>query len=390
MTKENTDNWKWLQIIITVLLIIIAIWIWFFIWNNNSLKNTTEKNTTNDTIEESTTKENNKNINITVIWDKRCTDCKTNLILEQIKTAPFLKNANFSNIIDFSDEWTEKIMKENNITKLPAFIFNTNQLNDQWAMANFLTPTPSGNFTLNVWSEFDPYAEICSNWVDDNWNWLVDCEDPTCWKELSCAPKVDKPVAELFIMSYCPYWTQAQKWFLEAMLKLKDVADMRIKFVHYLMHWSKEWEENIVQACIQKNEKEKYIPYLQCFLKEWKNKECLTTANINTDKLNTCITETKKDINYEEKIADKTKQFPEFSLDMEEALNYWVQWSPTFVLNWIKVDKVWRDAKSYADLICNSFKEKPAVCNEDFSTTTYDPNFGFTSWWKSVEWGCWQ
>jgi hypothetical protein len=256
-------------------------------------------------------------------------------------------------------------------------------------MLPYLEKMNSWKYSLNVWSRFDPLAEICGNGIDDNWDNKIDCEDEKCSKELSCAPKVDKPKAELFIMSYCPYWTQAQKWFLETMIKLKDVADLYIKFVPYLMHWPKEWEENIVQHCIQKGQKEKYIPYLQCFLKEWKNEECRNEVKIDDTKLQSCITSTKKDIDYDVKIADKSKQYPDFDIDKEEATEYLIQGSPSFVINWIKVNS-WRNAKAYADIICDSFKEKPAVCDEVFSSTTYDPNFWFTSNWKVVEWGCWE
>lgn len=386
MTNENK---KIHYIIIVVLLLVIAFMIWFFVWQKNwSTDLKWDVNNTISQIENNNTNQNNENIIVTTIWDQRCTNCNTNLILDQIKTAPFLSWVTFKEIIDFSSEEAKKIMTDNDIKTLPAFIFNTNKLNDNWEMSPYLMETAGGNYILNVWSEFDPYAEICDNSVDDNGNWLIDCEDPTCWKELQCAPKVDKPVAELFIMSYCPYWLQAQKWYLEAMMKLKDVADMKVKFVHYLMHGKKEWDENIIQGCIQKEQNDKYIPYLQCFLKDDKAEECRKTAWIDENMLQSCITQVETEIDYEAKLADTTKRFPDFGMDMEDSINYWVQWSPSFVLNWILVENVWRDAKSYADLICNSFKEKPEVCNEEFSNTSYDPNFWFTSNWQVVEWWC--
>jgi hypothetical protein len=88
-------------------------------------------------------------------------------------------------------------------------------------------------------------------------------------------------------------------------------------------------------------------------------------------------------------MADKSRRFPKFNLQTKENKEYWVQGSPTFVLNWIKVENVWRSAKDYAELICNSFKEKPKECDFDFDDTTYDPNFWFTSNWQTVSWGCW-
>jgi outer membrane cobalamin receptor len=189
-------------------------------------------------------------------------------------------------------------------------------------------------------------------------------------------------------MSYCPFGTQAQKWYLQVMDKLGKVADVKVRFVNYLMHWEKEWEQNLREYCIQKEQNDKFVDYLKCFLKEWDNDWCIKSTKINENKLKTCVNSTKKDINYEENIANKTTRFPLFDLETAKNNQYGVQWSPTFVLNWIKVDKVWRDAKSYADLICNSFKEKPKECDFEFDSTTYDPNFWFTSNWQAVSGWC--
>lgn len=379
--EVNKENNNIFIIIIVILVAIIFGLVWFIAGQKtpNILENNNNK--------EWNSKNISWEINITVIWDKRCSDCNTDLILNQIKQAPFLMSANFE-VKDFSDEDVEKLLKENSIKNLPAFIFSTNNLNDWWSMSPYLTETPGWLFKLEVWSKFDPYAEICNNWVDDNNNGSIDCEDETCNKELSCAAKVDKPKAELFIMSYCPFGTQAQKGFLEAMLKLKNVADMKIKFVHYLMHEKKEWDENLVQYCIQKEQDSKFTDYLQCFLKAWERESCRTEVWIDETKLQACITTTEETINYSESLADTSNKFPSFNLDKEDAMKYWVQGSPSFVLNGILVENAWRNAKAYADLICDSFKEKPEVCNEEFNDTTYDPNFWFTSNGQAVEWGC--
>jgi hypothetical protein len=52
------------------------------------------------------------------------------------------------------------------------------------------------------------------------------------------------------------------------MSKLGEVADVNVKFVQYIMHGQKEADENVVQYCIQKEQKDKYIDYLNCFLAE--------------------------------------------------------------------------------------------------------------------------
>jgi hypothetical protein len=52
------------------------------------------------------------------------------------------------------------------------------------------------------------------------------------------------------------------------MSKLSKVADINVKWVPYVMHGQKEADENVIQYCIQKNEKDKYVKYLNCFLAE--------------------------------------------------------------------------------------------------------------------------
>jgi hypothetical protein len=58
-------------------------------------------------------------------------------------------------------------MKANNVEKLPAFLFNTNTISDT-QFVSFLQKTPSGLYSLNVGSTYDPYGEVCDNKVDDN------------------------------------------------------------------------------------------------------------------------------------------------------------------------------------------------------------------------------
>jgi hypothetical protein len=205
--------------------------------------------------------------------------------------------------------------------------------------------------------------------------------DPTCWNNFKCAKKVEKPVAELYIMSYCPYWLQAQKWYLEVMDKLWKVADVKVKFVPYIMHWQKEADENVVQYCIQSEQSDKYKSYLKCFLDaEWKEEACRKETKIDETKLKSCITNTKKTYKVDDLMKDKSKQYPDFTIDKESATKAWVQWSPTFVVNWIKLDDVWRDAKSYADAICSTFITKPKECEQTFQSVAFDPMFGFTTW----------
>jgi len=374
MTNKKQEN-NILYLIIWILMLAV-LWLVVYIFS------LTPSNVNLDNVKNTT---NNQKQEILVISDKRCTNCPpVDPIIEQLKTKiPALASATYTKK-DFSE--VKDYVKKSGITALPAFVFNSNNIDPN--INSFLIPLENGKYILNIWATFDPFAEICWNWVDDNEDGKIDCEDPKCKNTLACAPKVDKPKAELYVMSYCPYWTQAQKWFLQVMDKLWKVADTEIHFVNYIMHGEKEWEQNLREYCIQKEQKDKFNDYLRCFLKAWDYEGCLKEANIDEKKLQACIDKTKKEINYDKNMADKTRRFPLFDLETNKNEQYQVQGSPTFVLNWVKVENVWRNAKAYADLICNSFKEKPEECNFDFDTTTYDPNFWFTSQWKAVSWGC--
>lgn len=372
-------------VIIIVLLLIISV-LAFFLWKNyDSIFNGASNSNINNSSWEAST-----NAIIKVVWDKRCTDCHTSEITAQLKKIPFLAGAKFEEV-DFSDKGIKDLLKANDVKMLPAYLFDTNKFSDS-QFTSFLKQTPAWLYSLDIWTEwasFDPYAEMCGNKIDDNGDWLVDCKDTKCSKDISCSAKVDKPVADLYIMSYCPYGLQAQKWYLEVMSKLSKVANINVKFVQYVMHWQKEADENVVQYCIQKEQKDKYLSYLNCYLKEeWKWAECRKESKIDETKLTSCIDKTKKEFKVDEKMADKSKQYPDFDVNWKEAIAALVQWSPTFVLNWIKIDKMWRTAKAYAEAICSTFKNKPKECEQEFQNLNFDPMFGFTSNWSSANSGC--
>jgi len=73
--------------------------------------------------------------------------------------------------------------------------------------------------------------------------------------------KSDTPKIELFVMTHCPYGTQAEKGFIPFMESFKDM-DAKIRFVHYTMHGEKEDTETLRQVCIREEQSEKYLTYL--------------------------------------------------------------------------------------------------------------------------------
>ena len=136
--------------------------------------------------------------------------------------------------------------------------------------------------------------------------------------------KTKKPVVELFVMSYCPYGTQAEKGFLEVMSKFGTKADIKIKFVHYLMHGAKERDENTRQRCIQKDQKAKYPKYLSCFLNAGDSKTCLKTAKIDLTRLNGCTKLMNDRYNIMDDFANGG-QYPKYGINATESEKFGVQ-----------------------------------------------------------------
>jgi len=174
-------------------------------------------------------------------------------------------------------------------------------------------------------------------------------------------PKSNKPTVELFIMTHCPYGTQAEKGFVP-MLESFDKADAKIRFVHYFMH-EPEKTETPRQICIREEQSQKFLPYLREFLKEGNSEAALTAANIDTTKMETCISSGKWEEYYNE---DKT---------LSET--YGVQGSPTLVVNGV-IAQSGRDSASYLSTTCSAFNNAPEECETlTLSSSAPTPMWGW-------------
>jgi len=191
--------------------------------------------------------------------------------------------------------------------------------------------------------------------------------------------KTKKPIVELFTMSHCPFGTQIEKGLMPVLDLLGDKIDFRLKFVDYVMHDIIEIEEQLTEFCIDKNESEKLLNYLKCFLKEGDSNNCLEENKIALDLLISC----KKGIddffqvtsNYEKKETWRNGRYPTFDIHKEDNEKYRVQGSPTLIINGVEVQSN-RDSQSLLDNICNAFEEQPQECQKKLSTKTPNPGFG--------------
>jgi hypothetical protein len=184
-------------------------------------------------------------------------------------------------------------------------------------------------------------------------------------------PKSDNPDVKLFVMSYCPYGLQAQKMYLPVYDLLKDKASMGVYFVDYAMHEKKEIDENLTQYCIQKEEKEKYADYLNCFVVNGDSGKCLSQVGIDQGKIASCISATDKEFSvtvlYNDKSTWLSGQYPKFNVNADLNQQYGVQGSPTIVINGQIVDVSPRSPEKFKEIVCQAFNSPPGECSQVLS-----------------------
>ena len=208
--------------------------------------------------------------------------------------------------------------------------------------------------------------------------------------------KSEKPNVELFIMSYCPFGLQAQKVFSPVYELLSGKASMNVRFVNYIMHGEEEIDENLRQYCIQKDQKEKYKDYVDCFVGEGDFDSCLVDAGINQSEMNTCIVEADQNYNiysqYEDRDTWLGGTYPKFDVELDLNEQYGVAGSPTLVINGaiiasaqqncpdgkecVVIPSMERSPEGYKEIICQAFINEPEECSQTLSSDSFVAGFG--------------
>lgn len=192
------------------------------------------------------------------------------------------------------------------------------------------------------------------------------------------APKSDKPVVELFVMSHCPYGTQIEKGILPVVKALGDKIDFELKFVDYAMHGETELKEQLNQYCIQEEQNNKFMSYMDCFLVAGDTEGCLNSTGIDRNKLNSCVQKTDAQFKITENFKNNVGfqgTFPGFDIHKTDNQKYGVAGSPTLIINGAEIAAS-RDAASLMTTICSAFNNAPAECNTQMPSETPAPGFG--------------
>jgi hypothetical protein len=188
---------------------------------------------------------------------------------------------------------------------------------------------------------------------------------------------------ELFIMSYCPYGTQALKGILPAIEALGGSVDFNLRFVDYVMHGKPEIDENLREYCIQEEQPLKLIPYLYCFLEQGDWQSCLTSVRINTNLINNCINRTDDEFNitslYNDQETWLSGYYPQFNVNTDLNDDYGIRGLPTLVINGEQASPSDRSPQAFLNIICRYFNNDPPACSQQLSTQVPSTGFGFSS-----------
>ncbi|MFH0987598.1 MAG: hypothetical protein V1841_01755 [Patescibacteria group bacterium] len=187
-------------------------------------------------------------------------------------------------------------------------------------------------------------------------------------------PQKEKSLAQLFVMSYCPYGNQAESLMLSVIDLLKAKFDLELHYIvskngknYESLHGKAELNQDVRELCVQKYERTK----LWDFIKEINSGT--TTDNIDAkwegiaekvgidvDKIKEC--QTKESATLLDKEIELTKKYD-------------VSGSPALLINGVLFSGS-RTADGYKGGICSGFKTAPTECKTKLSTDTNNASSG--------------
>lgn len=191
--------------------------------------------------------------------------------------------------------------------------------------------------------------------------------------DTNAIPKSDKPKAELFVMSFCPYGVQAEGFMKPVVDLLGSKADIRVRFIAQAgngidsvqsLHGSAEAKEDLRQICIMKNYPAGYWNYLSVF-----NRDCYPVYR-NETALDSCWKSSAASAGIDATKIDSCANTDALALlksDEQAANSYGVSGSPSLMINGATYGGA-RSSEDFKNAICSAFNNPPAECGQKTGT----------------------
>ena len=180
-------------------------------------------------------------------------------------------------------------------------------------------------------------------------------------------PQSDKPVVELYLMSFCPYGNRAENTMQPVYDLLKDYIDFKVHYIVSVsgtsvssLHGQPEVDQNIREACVLKNNGlDKWWTFTV-----YVNDNCgsdgscwqtaASTAGVSTSSISSCVSSQGLTLMNEEAAAT----------DLARASG-----SPTMLINNVQSNAVYsyENPEAYKQAICSAFTTAPEACEQVLS-----------------------
>lgn len=201
----------------------------------------------------------------------------------------------------------------------------------------------------------------------------------------SFSPKASEvPDVKLFVMSFCPYGTQAELFMKPIYDSLKEKANFSLIFIVNVngnnlsdvnsLHGPLEVLEDARQICIQKiYGKDVLWNYVENF-----DKNCYPNSIQNRESYLACALNEEKKLNINSTIIQNCMNSSDviqvFKTHQALVEHYNVFGSPTLVINNSTYnDDFGRSSAAYQKAICLAFLSPPPFCSQNISSSTSSP-----------------
>ena len=188
-------------------------------------------------------------------------------------------------------------------------------------------------------------------------------------------PKSDKPVVELFVMSFCPYGVRAENNIMPVVDLLKDSIEFQIRYIVNVngntindvssLHGLTEAKEDARQLIINKYYPDKFLTYINNF-----DNNCYQYGQDETQ-LDACwkneATKLGIDTKKVESLAYGTEGVNLLKSEEAEADKYSVSGSPTLIINGVQSSAIYSGTSATQTAICSAFNTTPGECGEKLS-----------------------
>lgn len=183
-------------------------------------------------------------------------------------------------------------------------------------------------------------------------------------------PQSDKPVVELFVMSFCPYGVKAENNILPIIKLLGSAIDFKIRYIVNVkgstinevesLHGINEAKEDARQVIIARDYPAKFYDYIAQF-----NANCYQYGQ-DVAKLDTCWKNLSKSLGMDsakiEAAAYSSAGIELLKADEVAAGKYSASGSPTLIINGVQSSAIYSGTESTQTAICGAFNKAPASC----------------------------